>query len=152
MKISATEICSALLILLFIYTGASKLLDMERFVSEVNNQPVPGSLKPFLAWGLPVLEIIIAICLLFDRWRSIGFFGSMTLMFLFTAYTALVLLRVFNRIPCSCGGVIRQLTWPQHLVFNIFFSFIAVWGYIKHTQGHKIQNAPDKNMHASKQG
>ncbi|WP_442892031.1 hypothetical protein [Chryseobacterium sp. VD8] len=28
-------------------------------------------------------------------------------------------------MPCSCGGVIKNLTWPQHLIFNLFFVVIT---------------------------
>jgi hypothetical protein len=55
-----------------------------------------------------------------------GLYASLVLMLAFTIYTAAVLLHAFKYVPCSCGGVIRKLTWPQHLVFNLFFVGISV--------------------------
>jgi putative oxidoreductase len=51
-------------------------------------------------------------------------------MLLFTVYTFLVLINVFGRRPCACGGVIENLTWGQHLVFNLFFVGVAIAGIL----------------------
>ncbi len=125
---SITEVISALLILLFLYTGANKFLDFEKFIGEMNNQPFPNWMTPYLVWSVPSLEILISLALLFKKTRTIGLWGSFILMSLFTVYTATVLLHVFDRIPCSCGGVIKKLTWKQHLFFNIFFVLLSVAG------------------------
>ncbi|MDF2189601.1 MauE/DoxX family redox-associated membrane protein [Paraflavitalea sp. CAU 1676] len=122
------EILSSLLILLFVYTGVSKWLDFTKFVGQMNNQPFPDWLTPVIVWTLPAIEIIISIFLMFDRTQVIGFIASFILMLLFTLYTALVLLKVFGRVPCSCGGVIENLSWEQHLVFNLFFVGVALAG------------------------
>ena len=119
------EIAVLLLVVLFLYTGVSKLVDFKGFTYDLNNQPFPNSFTPFLSWVLPISEIAIAAALLFERSRIIGLYASLILMSLFTIYTALVLLHVFEYVPCSCGGVIKHLTWPQHLIFNIFFVVMA---------------------------
>mgnify|MGYP001346109640 CR=1 FL=1 len=31
-------------------------------------------------------------------------------------------------VPCSCGGVLLQMSWQQHLVFNIVASLLALAG------------------------
>jgi hypothetical protein len=31
-------------------------------------------------------------------------------------------------LPCSCGGVIQQLSWKQHIVFNISFIVLGIAG------------------------
>lgn len=128
MKANILLVCTFLVVLLFMYTATSKLLDMGRFAAELHNQPIPQTITPYLVWMIPSLEIIIAFLLIFEHTRLIGLCGSFMLMSVFTVYTALVLLRVFQRVPCSCGGVIRQLTWPGHLVFNICFVLISLIG------------------------
>ncbi|MDR6919487.1 MauE/DoxX family redox-associated membrane protein [Chryseobacterium sp. 2987] len=116
-----TEIVIILLALLFMYTAVSKFVDFKGFVYDLNNQPFPNSLTPILKWLIPLTEISIVITLLFEKTRLIGLYASLALMSLFTVYTALVLLLIFEYVPCSCGGVIKELSWPQHLVFNLFF-------------------------------
>jgi len=124
------ESISALLIMLFLYASVSKFLDFQRFIGEMNNQPLPNSWTPFLVWTVPSLEIAISVALIFERTRMAGFIASLALMTLFTIYAAAILLHFFKYVPCSCGGVIRKLTWPQHLVFNLFFVGLSVTGII----------------------
>jgi putative oxidoreductase len=114
--------------MLFLYASVSKFLDFHTFIGEMNNQPLPNSLTPFLVWTIPSLEIIIAGALIFERTRLAGFYASLLLMTLFTIYTIVILLHFFSYIPCSCGGVIKKLTWSQHLVFNLFFVTLSVIG------------------------
>lgn len=124
------EILSSLLILLFVYTSVSKWLDFNRFVGEMNNQPFPNWITPILVWTLPAAEVIIAALLMFEKTQLSGFRASLVLMLLFTVYTLFVLLNIFDRVPCSCGGVIENLSWGQHLVFNLFFVGVALAGII----------------------
>ena len=128
MKKIILEVIASLLVLLFLYTGVSKFLDFNTFIGEMNNQPFPNGLTPYLVWSLPSIEILLAIGLIFERTRLPALYGSLGLMGLFTIYTALVLFRFFPYVPCSCGGVIKDLTWPQHLVFNLFFVAITFIG------------------------
>jgi uncharacterized membrane protein YphA (DoxX/SURF4 family) len=122
------ESISALLILLFLYASISKLLDFGGFYHDLKSQPLPGSWTPFLIWFIPCTEIAISIALLFERTRLFGFYASLTLMSLFTIYAIMILLHSFAYIPCSCGGVIKRLTWPQHLVLNLFFLGLSISG------------------------
>jgi len=124
------EAIAALLMLLFLYAGTSKFLEFDRFIGEMNNQPFPNSWTPFLVWTVPSLEIAIALALMFERTRMGGLIASLVLMTLFTIYTGSVLLHFFAYVPCSCGGVIRKLSWPQHMVFNLFFVAISLAGMI----------------------
>jgi Methylamine utilisation protein MauE. len=124
------EIISSLLILLFLYASFSKWFAFKSFIGDMNNQPFPNWMTPWLVYSIPSIEVIIALLLIFDKTRLSGLYASLILMMAFTIYTAAVLLHAFKYIPCSCGGVIRRLTWPQHLVFNIFFVGISIAGII----------------------
>jgi putative oxidoreductase len=70
------------------------------------------------------------VALMFERTRLAGFYASLALMIVFTIYTGIILLHFFRYIPCSCGGVIKKLTWKQHLVFNLFFVVLSILGII----------------------
>jgi putative oxidoreductase len=124
------EIISSLLILLFLYASVSKWLAFKTFIGEMNNQPFPNWMTPFLVWSIPFIEVLIAIGLIFEKTRVQSFYASLFLMLAFTIYTVAILLQAFKYIPCSCGGVIRKLTWPQHLFFNLFFVGISILGII----------------------
>jgi Methylamine utilisation protein MauE. len=122
------QTASGLLILLFLYTGSNKFFAFDHFVGQMQNQVFPQTWVPFLIYGLPSIEIIIAVLLMFNKTKMIALWASLVLMSLFTIYTALVLFNFFGRVPCSCGGVIEQLSWGQHLIFNLVFVFIAITG------------------------
>jgi putative oxidoreductase len=122
------EIIVAALILLFLYTVTAKLIDFKGFAADLRNQPFPNSLVQFLVWIFPSLELLIVLAMLFEKSRLAGFGISFVLMSLFTIYTAAVLLHFFPRTPCSCGGVIKKLSWSQHLALNIFYTGISWLG------------------------
>lgn len=130
MKKLFLDAISFLLVLLFVYAATSKLYDFKGFVSDMNNQPFPNSWTPFLTWTIPVVEIAIAACLLFQSTTIAGLYASLVIMIAFSTYTLLVLLQVFPYVPCSCGGIIKNLSWPQHFIFNVFFVFIAAAGIV----------------------
>jgi len=124
------ECIAALLILLFLYASVSKFLDFKRFIDEMNNQPLPNSWTPFLVWGIPCLEIAISAALLFEYTRLLALYASLVLMTSFTIYSIMIIAHFFPYGPCSCGGVIRKLTWPQHLALNLFYVALSVLGLV----------------------
>ena len=118
------EIISALLILLFFYTATSKLLDFRNFREVLHSSPLIGRFSNFVVWTIPFAEIIASLLLFFPATRRKGLWCSLALMIIFTGYlTYMVFFSIIR--PCNCGGVLRQMTWTQHLIFNIFFTLLA---------------------------
>jgi hypothetical protein len=137
---TAIKIICILLVFLFVYAAVSKFANWTTFVSDMNNQPFPSFLKPILVWAVPLTELTIAALLIFDTTRLAGLYASLVLMIAFSFYTVVVLLHFFTYVPCSCGGIIKNLSWGQHLVFNLFFvliAFIAILKYPLQTQHYK---------------
>jgi hypothetical protein len=128
MKQKATiEIICFLLILLFVYAAFSKLWEYNTFEIQLTNSPF---LKPFagiVAWLVPALELIIVLMITVKDTRKYGLWASLFLLFIFTFYISGMLLSGIN-LPCSCGGIIRELSWAQHLVFNLFFMALSIAG------------------------
>lgn len=129
------ELCSGLLVLLFIYAATSKFMDIPQFRADMENQPFPKWLADTFVYLVPTVEIIISVMLIYKPLRKWGFMGASLLMFAFTAYTAAILLNFFPRIPCGCGGVITKLTWHQHLALNVFFLTLSILGLILIVKG-----------------
>jgi len=123
------EIISGLLILLFVYAAVTKLMEYNRFHLSVEKEPLIGSFANFITWLVPAIELFISYLLFRPETRKLGLKAAFSLMSVFTLYVAYILLFVPIR-PCGCGGVIQKLSWPQHLVFNIFFTVIALLGII----------------------
>jgi putative oxidoreductase len=138
-KETIAEICSGLIVLLFLYASLSKFTDFATFIREMHNQPFPRWVTDIFIWTIPFLEIIIASALLYWKTRLIGFISAFALMSLFTLYASLVLLNAFKYVPCSCGGIIKLLKWPAHLVLNIVYTGIAATGWINQRKTNTLK-------------
>jgi hypothetical protein len=110
-----------LLVLLFVYAALSKLFTFSDFGQQLHNQSFPSWLADFLLYFLIPVEIIIALLLCFKRTMLLGLLSSSALMLAFTGYIAMVMLHFWDRVPCSCGGILNQMGWTTHLIFNSFF-------------------------------
>lgn len=123
------DLISSLFIVLFAYTGITKLLQQDTFVLALNQSPVIGTNSALFAWLVPILELIVSVLLFIPKFqiRRIGLAASLILMLLFTFYIMFMILFA-DHLPCSCGGIISGMTWPQHLLFNIFFTILAGTG------------------------
>jgi len=117
-----------LLVLLWIYTAVSKLMNIHEFERQLKNQVFGKVFTQWLFWLIPITEISAAIMLVFNSTKIYGLVLSLILMALFTGYIGLVLLNFYPRIPCSCGGVLKNLGWHAHFWFNLFFLCISALG------------------------
>jgi hypothetical protein len=107
-------------IILFLYTGISKIMDYSEFKEQLTDSPILGFAATPIALLLPWMEFVIVLMFIVPRWRLKGFYATFSLMILFTAYI-IGLFSIDKELPCSCGGIIALLSWKQHLVFNCIF-------------------------------
>ncbi len=124
---NGADIIAALFILLFAYTGINKLLGIEGFRHVIKDYPLIGRYAPAMVWLVPAMELLVVLWLLILRTRLLGLYGSLTLMIIFTGYIGYLLLYTTQKY-CTCGGMLQQLTMPQHLVFNILCILLAISG------------------------
>lgn len=122
----ALEGIVSMLILLYLYTSLTQVLSFRFFYGNIFNQPIFQWSKPVLVYLIPASQLLIAGGLFFERTRKVALWASLGLLTVFTTYIVLIILNALARVPCSCGGVISSFTWPQHLVFNLFFLLINV--------------------------
>jgi putative oxidoreductase len=114
-----------LLIILFVYAGVSKWLTFADFRGQLLNQSFPGWMAEILLYTLIPLELLTAGLLSFSVTHRGGLWLSAVLMASFTGYIVLVLLHFWNRVPCSCGGILSGMSWGAHLLFNVFFLLLS---------------------------
>lgn len=113
-------ITAALLIILFTYTALEKLSNIEAFGDALSKMVMLRSQANFITYAIPVTELAISMLLFFPQTRAAGLWSSLVLLTAFTVYLAVMVLSG-DKLPCSCGGVISQLSWRQHILFNAFF-------------------------------
>lgn len=119
------DISSALLVCLFTYAALSKLSGYSMFKSQLERSPFLFHTAALLAGWIPIIELTISFLLVFTKTRLYGLYASVVLMIMFTEYIS-AMLRFSYYIPCSCGGVLSTMSWNQHLIFNIFFTLLAI--------------------------
>ncbi|QQL49889.1 MauE/DoxX family redox-associated membrane protein [Mucilaginibacter ginkgonis] len=120
-----TDGISFLLILLFMYTASSKLLNFSQFSVQMHLQPFNEGFIQVLLYAIPFAEIGVSILLLFRPISLIGFLLAFILMALFTGYVGLVLLHFYDKVPCACGGALKSLGWKWHFILNLFFLLLT---------------------------
>ncbi|MGX5816763.1 MauE/DoxX family redox-associated membrane protein [Chitinophaga lutea] len=124
---TALNLIAYAFILLFVYTALSKWFTYDIYLYDLQRSPELGFAAGAISILIPGAELTAAALLLFSRTRRSGFWLSLLLMTAFTLYVAYVILFA-SKWPCTCGGIIRDLSWPQHLAFNIVFTLLAVLG------------------------
>lgn len=119
------EFICLLYILLFVYAAVSKLLDFETFKVQLGQSPLLSAYADWIVYSIPAIEIIISVALLTSRFKYIGLLAAFGLMVMFSIYI-IIILNYSSFIPCSCGGILSEMNWTEHLTFNISFVVIAI--------------------------
>lgn len=131
-----SRITCYLLIFLFTYTGISKLVDHESFLSSILQSPIIRKYATVISWSVPALELILVVLLLSEQYRKAGLLLSLLTLILFTLYIVYMILFIPD-LPCSCGGVLKELSWHNHILFNSVFILLIITALLSNTN-HKL--------------
>ncbi|TXG39575.1 MauE/DoxX family redox-associated membrane protein [Seonamhaeicola maritimus] len=124
-----TNTIGIILIMLFVYTASNKFLDFEHFKAQLTGFPFIASYANWIAWAVPLTELIIAVLFLFPKHKLTAFYMSLLLLLVFTTYI-IVILNISDSIPCSCGGILSTLGWKEHIIFNCVFIALSLTGIL----------------------
>ena len=127
LNIILSDLCTSLMVLLFTYAGASKLLQQDVFRIQLINVPVIKKYRDIFALTLPIFELLLAVLMIVKHTRVAGLVVSLVTLCILIAYLSISLL-TNSDLPCHCGGVINSLSWKQHIFFNLFFIVVATFG------------------------
>lgn len=134
---SLAEIICNLFVFLFLYTAISKYHEFHSFRNILAKSPLIGNFSFVIAWLLPAVELLTAVLLLITRTRSLGLYFSFFLMSLFTVYIG-YMIAFTPHLPCSCGGVIRKMSWQGHLFFNLCLTVLGAVGISLEKKQNKL--------------
>uniref|UniRef100_UPI004048BF54 MauE/DoxX family redox-associated membrane protein n=1 Tax=Mariniflexile sp. TaxID=1979402 RepID=UPI004048BF54 len=137
------EIICFLFIFLFSYAAISKLLDFNTFKIQLGQSPLLTAFAGWVAWVVPIIELITALLLAIPKYRLVALYGALGLMSLFTLYI-IAILKFSDYVPCSCGGILENMGWQEHLIFNVIFLGLAMIGILitpSKTNASLIQNS-----------
>ena len=119
------EITSAILVLVLLYTAIMKLVAPGSFTSAMLHNPVIGPYAHILRWAIPLIEIFVVSMLMVPVWRRSGLLASTLLMAGFTVYIFFMLV-TSSSLPCTCGGILQEMSWTQHLHFNSILTLLSL--------------------------
>ena len=128
------DIVSGIFIILFTYTAVNKLIDYRTFRIALVQSPILINYADFVSWALPVSELLVVLLLVFSPTRKAGLFLSLFLMAAFTLYVGYIM-SFANELPCNCGGIMKALSWKQHLIVNVILIALATWAWLMHDKG-----------------
>jgi uncharacterized membrane protein YphA (DoxX/SURF4 family) len=123
------DVICTLYIMLFLYASTTKFLEYQQFRVQLGQSPMLTSFAGFVAWFIPSIEVVISALLLFTRTRLVGLYLAFGLMTMFTFYI-IAITQFSEYVPCSCGGVLQNMGWTEHLIFNTVFVAVAAAGVI----------------------
>lgn len=123
-RVIITDCITWTLILFLFHVAVTKISHpaATRFEISLTSQFIPYAAS--LTWILPVSEIIIAMLLMFKRYRVIGFWA---LAFLSTLYITLMFTYTPD-MPHFRGGFLHQLSFNNHLSINIMILLLSLIG------------------------
>lgn len=102
-------LATAALSLLFAAASVAKLRDLTRFSGVLEAYAVlPAALVPLIARLLPLLEIVVAVGLVWPMTRNGAAWGAGGLLFIYGAGIALNLARGRRDLDCGCEGFGRR--------------------------------------------
>ncbi len=119
---------SILFIVLFAYAATSKFIDFTHFNTQLSQFPILANYATWIAWSIPILQLVIATLFIFPKFMLPAFYASLVLMCLLSIYIIGVL-TFSNDVPCSCAGILA-LGWKEHLLFNMAFIVLAGIGIL----------------------
>jgi uncharacterized membrane protein YphA (DoxX/SURF4 family) len=138
--------------MIFIYAGSLKLMDPKAFARVISHYDVlPEPLLPVVAIGLPAIEVLAGLALIFDR--PVGLYGISGLLLLFVAILGYGVLNELD-IDCGCFGP-EELANREGLA-HAFYRDLALMGAVaflhwsRRTRGRQrllskaSQNLPNK--------
>jgi len=134
-----------LFIILFVYAASSKLLDFQKFEIQAGKSPLLSPFSHWVAWLVPAIEIAISILLLSNKHQLTALYASFSLMVIFTGYI-IVILNFSEYVPCSCGGILENMNWQQHLVFNSVFDVLGIIAVLLSPNDNKSLSVDRKGM------
>lgn len=142
----------------WLYVALDKLWGLKAFHISLQRQPFPHWWADILFWLLPVVELGIAVSLLFagNRFpvkpakhrnitqyvtlslsKGLPFFLSAMLLLIFTIYIGLGVAGFYAKRPCGCASVFNSLSWEWHLLVNIVLIIVSLTGW-------RLERSPQK--------
>ena len=122
--------------LLFVYAGVRKVIDPVEFADAIAGfRFAPEALIHPIAMGLPVLEVILGLLIVFPwkAWANVGAFGIILLNIAFIILLVISWIRGLS-VECGCFGIgiFPPSRWTLQITIgrDVIFLVMALWVYL----------------------
>lgn len=137
------QIITALLIVLFVYAGISKYYERSLFEAQLSFYPYISGMAVPLSWLIPSANLFTAIVLMIPKINRPGLYVALAVLLCYTLYL-IVMLATQDDLPCSCGGIIKSLSWTEQVTLNLLLIILTLAALVlerpyKSLQIHKQQ-------------
>lgn len=123
------KMVTIIMALIFLYAGTSKFFELDTFYYQLSKSPlIPYGYNEYVGNAILFIEFLV-VYLIFKNKIKYSLLLSFSLMFFFSLYIGYLLYFSYY-IPCSCGGILGNLSWENHLVFNVSLAILSGLAYI----------------------
>ncbi|MDR0265385.1 MAG: hypothetical protein LBJ04_19370 [Sphingobacterium sp.] len=123
------QVLTFALLCLWIYVGSKKVFTYAEFRASMIRQPFEDQYGFVLSDILPAVELATGILFIFERTKRLGFWLTLLLMLVFSAYVILALQDTWGSIPCDC--ILEfPISWKAHLWINGLVSIACIAGLL----------------------
>lgn len=131
--------------LLWLYAGLQKIGDLPNFRNQMSKSPMLTGIAPILAYAIPIFELTMVYLLIYKRTRLFALYASLFLLVQFITYLFLILNYSFY-VPCACGGIIGGMDWNMHILFNVAFALLSIWGIALEKRRRSVPREKDEPL------
>jgi hypothetical protein len=124
-KLMLVQLIAALLIIIFGYAALTKITAIPRYAYVLSMAAVTEHFPSWFAYGIPIGELLVCTLLMLPGTRKMGLYISLAALIIFTVYITSLLL-FSAELPCNCGGLLEQFTWPQHVALNTMLIVVNI--------------------------
>jgi len=124
---TAVTVVRLICLALFAVSAYDKFLDHERFMKGLSAVNYIGEYSIVISWMVPVVEVMVCLLLIVPETANYGLSAFGSLMGIFTIYISSMLLWA-EKLPCHCNLIIEKLSFGEHLMFNLAFICLAIFG------------------------
>lgn len=126
MKLALKLVVAALLLV----AGGLKLMDPHAFIFALANyRLLPEVLLGPVAYGIPVLEVLVAFALFHPAYEDAAWLLSAGMFLGFALAVGSAVVRGLD-ISCGCFGAAMTVSW-YHLAGNLLAAGGSIWAYFK---------------------
>jgi len=129
-RTTVVRILALALACMLLYTATKKVMDLQAFAAHIEVLPYMRTWITYVLSAVVILlEYGLGLMLLYQPMRRSLYLGVIGLMLIYTAYIYAIL-NYALKLPCSCQGAFKSMTWEQHYLVNAVMAAVAVGTFI----------------------